>query len=222
VDFDALQRRLLDLVRSRLRNGELTERRLAHLTGISQPHVHNVLKGARILSIRATDRILRQLELTVVDLIDKEAAAARFCAACCRYPEVPVLEGWLGPGLPIPKQASKVERIPFPRSYLVSVENAVVARLAHDPHMGGLLQANDLALLDQSPDKRRALDKHALYVVNRRGEGVIRRLRHERADLLVLSGVCRDWTEHLEALPLAGHHLLDVVKARVVWLGRLL
>ena len=37
-------------LRTRIQNGELTERSLARLTGISQPHIHNVLKGAKILS----------------------------------------------------------------------------------------------------------------------------------------------------------------------------
>ena len=50
MDFRELQIRLVAVLKSRLKNGELSERRMAHLTGISQPHIHNVLKGVRILS----------------------------------------------------------------------------------------------------------------------------------------------------------------------------
>jgi len=201
----------------------LTERGLARLTGISQPHVHNVLKGVRILSLRATDTILRRLDLSVADLLDPEEEAGRSCSTRSRsgsYPEVAVLEGWLGPGLPLPKQASRFERYPFPRPYLASLGNAVMARLAYDPRMTGLFRENDLVLLDQSPGKRRQPDRDSLYVVNRHGEGLVRRLRLERADLLLLKGVRYDQTEHVEVFPLAGMHLLDVVKARVAWVGR--
>lgn len=49
---------LIRHLRGRLYNGELTERSLARVTGISQPHLHNVLKGKRLLSIPKLDQIL--------------------------------------------------------------------------------------------------------------------------------------------------------------------
>jgi transcriptional regulator with XRE-family HTH domain len=73
--FETLQDRLVSSVRWRVQNGELTERRLASLTGISQPHMHNILKGARTLSPENADRILRTLEMSVLDLFLEESAA---------------------------------------------------------------------------------------------------------------------------------------------------
>jgi transcriptional regulator with XRE-family HTH domain len=70
MDFETLQRRLLASVRSRVQNGELTERGLARMTGISQPHIHHILKGARGLSVENADRILRRLDMTVLDLLE--------------------------------------------------------------------------------------------------------------------------------------------------------
>ncbi len=70
MDFETLQRRLLARVRTRVRNGELTERGLARMIGISQPHMHHILKGVRALSLENADRILRGLNLTVVDLLE--------------------------------------------------------------------------------------------------------------------------------------------------------
>jgi transcriptional regulator with XRE-family HTH domain len=70
MDFETLQHRLLARVRTYVRNGELTERGLARMIGISQPHMHHILKGVRTLSIENADRILRRLDLTVLDLID--------------------------------------------------------------------------------------------------------------------------------------------------------
>jgi len=69
LGFEALQVRLVTQVRDKIRSGELTERRLAILTGISQPHVHNVLKGKRVFSIRASDAVLAELRMTVLDLL---------------------------------------------------------------------------------------------------------------------------------------------------------
>jgi len=65
-----LQQRFVALLRNRIRNGELTERGLARMVGISQPHMHNVLHGKRTFSVGVTDEIMRQLRVDVLDLID--------------------------------------------------------------------------------------------------------------------------------------------------------
>lgn len=72
--FETLQGRLLDCIKWRVQNGELTERRLAGLVGISQPHMHNILKGVRALSPEMADRILKTLEMSVLDLFVPEHA----------------------------------------------------------------------------------------------------------------------------------------------------
>lgn len=70
--FETLRGRLLDSVRKRIQNGEVTERRLAGMSGISQPHMHNLLKGARALSPEMADRIMRTLKMSVFDLLVPE------------------------------------------------------------------------------------------------------------------------------------------------------
>ncbi|MCS7314027.1 MAG: helix-turn-helix transcriptional regulator [Bryobacterales bacterium] len=70
--FADLHERLLDHIRSLLDRGETTERRLARQAGLSQSHLHNVLKGARGLSNHLADRLLRHLDLSVVDLLSPE------------------------------------------------------------------------------------------------------------------------------------------------------
>ncbi|MGB9458498.1 MAG: XRE family transcriptional regulator [Bryobacteraceae bacterium] len=66
--FRQLQSRLISTLRERIRSGELTERGTARLTGLSQPHIHNVLKGKRSLSAGAADTILLAVHLDTVDL----------------------------------------------------------------------------------------------------------------------------------------------------------
>ena len=65
-----LQQRFVALLRKRIRNGELTERGLARMVGVSQPHIHNVLHGKRTFSIATTDDMMRQLRVDVLDLIE--------------------------------------------------------------------------------------------------------------------------------------------------------
>ncbi|MBV9265243.1 MAG: helix-turn-helix transcriptional regulator [Acidobacteriaceae bacterium] len=64
-----LERFRLELVQ-RLNNGEFTERALARRAGISQPQLHNMLKGVRTFTPQMADRILKALRLSVRDLIE--------------------------------------------------------------------------------------------------------------------------------------------------------
>jgi len=68
--FQELTCRLTSLLKGRIRQGELTERGLSRLTGVSQPHIHNVLKGKRLLSKKSADTILHELDLDVLDLLE--------------------------------------------------------------------------------------------------------------------------------------------------------
>ena len=75
--FENLQLRLIAYIQQRVQCGELTERSLARHTGISQPHLHNMLKGARVMSPQMADILLHHLHITLVDLLDDNELAAR-------------------------------------------------------------------------------------------------------------------------------------------------
>ena len=70
MNFGDLQQRIVALLRQRVSNGEVSERRLARMLGISQPHMHNVLRGKRSFSIETADAILRRLRLDLLDLFE--------------------------------------------------------------------------------------------------------------------------------------------------------
>jgi plasmid maintenance system antidote protein VapI len=74
--FEILQLRLIAHVHGRVQRGEVTERGLARGTGISQPHLHNMLKGVRVLSPQMADILLRHLHITLLDLLDANELAA--------------------------------------------------------------------------------------------------------------------------------------------------
>lgn len=74
--FEVLHARLVAALKGRIRNGEMSERGLARLTGISQPHMHHVLKGSRALSPESADAVLRSLRMSILDLIEDEDGPA--------------------------------------------------------------------------------------------------------------------------------------------------
>lgn len=70
MDFRELQRRLVAHLRTLVRSGDATERGLARLTGVSQPHMHHVLNGQRLLSLEMADQVITQLHLDLLDFIE--------------------------------------------------------------------------------------------------------------------------------------------------------
>ncbi len=221
--FEDLLQGVVRAIAAKMREAGMSERRLASIAGISQPHIHNVLKGRRILSPSAADQILRCLDLDLAALgggPGRSTGGEEPACARAAFLEVPVLDGWLGPSLPLPTVASASERYPFPASFVAGLDRPAVARLAADPKLDGELREHDLVLLDHSPEVRRAPDRRAVYVVNRCGEGLVRRVCVERDDLLVLGAGGRRRADGYEVLPLHGAHILDVIRARVVWIGR--
>jgi plasmid maintenance system antidote protein VapI len=70
MTFRNLQDRLAANLRERVRGGEVTERGLARLTQMSQPHMHNVLKGKKVLSTDMADQVMQHLRMDVLDLLD--------------------------------------------------------------------------------------------------------------------------------------------------------
>lgn len=64
--------RLRTYIRLRINSGEYTERSLARVLGISQPHLHNMLKGARRINVQLGDRLMMKFRISVLDLITEE------------------------------------------------------------------------------------------------------------------------------------------------------
>jgi plasmid maintenance system antidote protein VapI len=78
VTFEVLRSRLIWFVNDRISNGDLSERGLARILQVSQPQIHNVLKGARKLTPELADRLLRCFGMTVIDLLHRSDLRQRF------------------------------------------------------------------------------------------------------------------------------------------------
>jgi transcriptional regulator with XRE-family HTH domain len=209
MDFALLQERLVTLVRNRVRSGEVTERGLATLAGVSQPHVHNVLKGARRLSPDMADHLLRLLHISLLDLLEREeigtavagpSRALHRTVRCLRRP--------LGPGRAFPDEGD--ETYPFRAADLDDLEDPVAAQVGKDPFLPQPVQENDWVLLDRG-EGIRLRPARGLYVVQIRGEALVR-------FAMRVEGV---WdVASFGRLPADDQAILDVMKAKVVWIGR--
>ena len=219
--FGLLQNRLLERLRRRIRNGEFTERQIARLTGLSQPHIHNVLKGEKILSPESADLVLLQLKISLFDLFDPEEVDEMFHVF--RTPrssiEVYVLDGLIGPGHPFPLATRPAEKYPFQEAALWGTIDPVLAWLEEDPAMGDLVRRHELALLDRSEVRRTFIEPEALYAVSFDGQSAIRRMRRGHCCLFLLTEERRGEPRQWQRLPLDGLRVTEVIRAKVVRLS---
>ena len=205
--FQGLHERLVSHIRSRVRSGQITERRLARLTGVSQPHLHHVLKGARLLSAAMADRLLAQMELSVFDLVDRRDTAT----------DVPLLDGVLGPDYPFPSQETGSMCAILPETG--PLRAPAMVRLGADPNSEPLFLGGDMALIDRAAALCRIPTPDSWYAVELEGRGFVRRVRltGERLELIAPN---RGKGPPLDCISLPERHILEVVKAKLIWIGR--
>ena len=222
MTFQDAQLKLLDYVRDRIEGGELTERRLARLLGISQPHAHNVLKGVRNLSPEIFDSILKYFQMSLVDLAPTPDLEASLKKRAAPEPvlEAAFLESAIGPGMPWPQRINWSSGFPLPFPARTVHSGFVMARLEPDPAMYETLADSDIALLDTNLTERAAISPQGLYVVARGEEAVLRYIRPGARCFYLVTDQTSDRPSEWEQLRLSADALLELVKARVRWMGR--
>jgi len=222
LTFQDARLKLLAYVRNEVRNGELTERGLARLIGISQPHAHNVLRGVRTLSPEVFDLVLKYLHLSLLDLASIEEIEGQLQRrrARERVAEVAFLERPVGPGSPWLAGVNWRKSFPVPFPSVTVPDELVMAKLATDPAMIATLGSYDIALLDTSEQSRAAVSPQGLYVIERSGEAVLRYIRSGTRRYYLVTDADWDSPSAWEWLALSRAQLDAAVKARVIWLGR--
>jgi hypothetical protein len=212
--FGELQEKLILLARQRIRAGLNTERGLARECGISQPHMHNLLKSSRTLTSRSADRLLRGLGLSIPDLLWQPVEGSN---AATR--SVPVLRTGIGPG----REASFFvyrAHLPMPVALLEGLVDPVLARLAPDLMLPGAFALDDLVLLDQNPALRAAPPASSYWVIAEGGGLQIRALRREAGGILVAAALEPGGAQQWRALQDRRRPVGDAIRARVAWVAR--
>jgi hypothetical protein len=216
VYFQALQERLLEIARERIRAGLYTERNLAKLCGLSQPHLHNVLKRVRTPSTTSADRLMEALGLKVQDLLWRGNKDTDFGVEA-----VPVVRNRIGPGSNAALQLTK-GRIPLPKALLRDLVDPVAAHLSPDLILPMSLMANDLILLDQNPALRLSPGPHSPWVVSDGGGLRVRYVRVEKHRLYIVNQINLEQPEQWLSIPLESRNILEIVRARIVWISRVI
>lgn len=217
MDFCDLQGRLIGHLRELLRGGETTERRIATLAGISQPHIHNLLKGVRELTPAIADRLLHSLQLDLLDLILAEElarTAERRPRPAGAFREIPVLSGRIGPGWNWTAEPGPYERFSVPVEEVAGMRVPVAARLAADAVMQGVFEGGELVLVDLKPVEDAARPE-SLYVVERGGEAVVRWVRMGRTRGYLLTAEALDNPLAWERVTLRGHGSTVSIRGRL-------
>lgn len=222
MTYQDAQAKLLAYVRDRVHNGEFTERGLARLIGISQPHVHNVLKGVRNLSEEIFDSMLEHFQLSLLDLAAVEELEANLWKRRTeeRVAEAPVLAAPIGPGAPWQAGIDRRRRFPLPFPSLAAPPELVVARLAADPAMRTRLASADIALLDLSERATHEIVPEGLYVVSVGAGALLRYIRPGARFQYLATDSNFDQPLEWQRLDLTAAEFSAAVRARVRWLGR--
>ena len=220
--FELLHSRLVDLVTHKLRSGELTERGLARLAGVSQPHLHNVVKGVRLFSAQMADKVMEKLHVDLLTLLEDELASLE--TPWTSIMDVPLLAGSLGPGQPFPNLDTIAGMMPFLREDVAALLQPVAVRTTEDPAVRHLFHADDVLLMEplQPEAAGRPVDFSATdsyYAIDAGASGLVRQVERQ-TDRLLLRG--EQGTPGSLSIPLGDRHILQVVKARIVWIGRYL
>jgi len=214
MNFRNLQHRLIEVARERIRSGLFTERGLATISDISQPHLHNALKNIRTLSPEMADRLLRALDMNVPELL-WEREGDRFRG----FRAVPVVTNRLGAGSD-PDFRSFGGYMPFPANLVNPLVDPVVVRLAADLVLPKPFAVNDLLLLDQNPELRRQPRGKCAWIVDECGALRVRYVRMGGTCVYVANELTLanpvEWT----SVAVSGRDILDIVRARIVWISR--
>jgi hypothetical protein len=202
------------LARERVRSGVVSERGLARHSDISQPHLHNVLKGIRTLSPLAADRLMRALGVTIPQVVWSEGGID-----ITNIRAVPILRNRIGPGGTASFDAFR-GYMPFPAGQVANLVEPRAAYLAADLALPSQYRAGDLVLLDSNTALRAVPGASSCWIVAESSGLRVRYLRRAPGGLEAASDPglfgARDW----RTISLQGKNILEIVRARIVWIGR--
>jgi|SRR5579872_72380 transcriptional regulator with XRE-family HTH domain len=219
--FRSAHARLLAQVRTRMQNGELTERALARRLGVSQSHINNVLRGRRNLSQELADSILKFLKYSLLDLhydLELQACVGDHAARMDRM-EIDVLQDPIGGGNKWSTLRDSRIRYQCPLSLRGVPNYAYFCRLARDPRMTEILFGRDMVLIDPSLTARLTDSPTSIYLVQIGSEAVLRWVRGGFRNLYVADEITLDRPVDWERIPIREDQRLDVIKGRAIWIG---
>jgi hypothetical protein len=214
MTFLDLETRLLERMNNLVRQGHTSQRRLAHLTGYTQPHIHNVLKRVRRLQPDLADRLLRAGELGLEDLLYRSGEKMQARGA-------PLWHGALGPCHAFPQPGETGESRLFTATFLDRFHEPVLLRAAsEEDSMAPLIKPGDLVLIDRAEGARPRPTFAGIWALSLDGQGALCRCQPVGGALVLISDNSRSLVSLPDHVALARRNILDIVRGRAVWVGR--
>jgi hypothetical protein len=224
MTFAQLEQRLRENLRGRVRRHEISERRMALEAGFSQPHVHNVLKGARQVTSEVADRLMARLSIGVEDLFEPAELERALPAREFRdspFLEVPMLKGRIAAGQPFPVDSRFSGSRVFTAEFLAHFTRPVLIKIgANELSMMPTVQPNDLLLIDQSEEKRRHPEFSRIYALSLEEGGTVKHCEVVKNELVIVPENMQQRGFSPRTVPMEKTNILDIVRGEVVWVGR--
>jgi transcriptional regulator with XRE-family HTH domain len=203
ISFEHLLARLRTLLREKVRNGHLTERGMARSTGVSQPHLHNILKGIRTLPPELADQLLALAGVTLPRLMSGDF-------------DIEELGSKIAELLPPPPQ--EVETADFLKQH--SEDRFAQFELPVDPSMEPRFQAGDIAYFLQGGRSRTVLNPDSAYLLNVNKRMIVRYLRMGGQRLYLAAENSLHDPMKWDYVSLTDRPILDIVRGKIVWICR--
>lgn len=220
LGFRELASRLIHRLNAMVERGEVTERSLARLTGYSQPHVHNVLKGLRGINLPFADAALRSLAIPLLSLFTEDELGGTATAQMGAAVPVPLMAGTLGAGRPFPRIATGPLVMMFPPELAGALTGAAAAIIDESEYaMAPLINPRDTVLLDRSPEVRRKPVFENVYALCLKGKGYLGRCSMVGDSLYVATDQMPPKHAIEKPLRIRGRNTLAIVRGRIAWVG---
>lgn len=221
LTFDDLAQRFVRDLAKLIHSGAVTERRLAGIVGVSQPHLHNVVNGLRKLTPTVADLIMDRLDWSLLDLVESAEAQSllnRRQASLAHGREIPLSRAGLGIGFAFPGE--EYTEITVPNSWLARAEIPVAVAASADSAMEWTYTAGDILLVDRAHSARTPIHDDALYVVRWNSQSVARWLRFGNRGLYLVTDT--DWAEPLRwpLLMASARQRLEIVEGKIIAVAR--
>ncbi len=168
---------------------------MARVTGVSQPHLHNILKGIRALPPELADQLLDIAGITLPDLL------------ALGGPETSLANTFSVP--PDPQTANPA-----------GMGSLAAFQLPIDPGMEPRFQSGDIVYYQSDARARSDLDPQAAYLVHKQGQLRVRYVRMGGQRLYLVSENSLHDPVRWDYVSLAGSHILEIVRGRIVWICR--
>jgi hypothetical protein len=201
MTFEILLFRLKELLREKVRTGQLTERGMARATGVSQPHLHNILKGIRALPTELADQLLGVSGSELSFLTQGGDPEPKNSQTHDRW-----------------DHSIEIERI---AAQIISPPGALLScRLPQDLAMEPCFKGGDIVYYGPAASERNGICATSPYLVSYGGHLLARYLRLGGKRLYLVSEASLKDPIGWDYVSLADRHILEIVRGRIVWICR--